>query len=91
MTTVALVLAAWRTARDLVALSVGIGALVLVASYCAGCAGGVAGAAVAAKPILDTTCAGARVACRLIDSACSAYEDATAPLTSGGDNAEETP
>lgn len=84
MTPVALVLAAWRTARDLVAISVGIGAFVFVASYCSGCAGA-AGAAVAAKPILDTTCAGARVACRLIDSACSAYEDATAPLTSGGE------
>lgn len=72
-------------ARDTFAIAVGIGAFVLVASYCAGCAGGVAGAAVAAKPILDTTCAGARVACRLIDSACSAYEDATAPLTSGGE------
>ena len=34
-----------------------------------------------AKPILDTTCAGARVACRLIDSACSAYTGAS----SGGE------
>lgn len=52
----------------------------LVASTCSGCA-----TVAAAKPILDTTCAAVRATCRLIDSACSTYEDATAPLTSGGE------
>lgn len=81
MRAVVMVLAAFRNLRDLLAIAVGFGVVALVASYCSGCGG----AAVAAKPILDTTCAGARVACRLIDSACSAYEGATAPLTSGSE------
>lgn len=82
-----LVLSMWQLVRRC-ALCLALGAVAALAVLtCSGCAtgGGVAGVAIAAKPILDTTCAGARVACRLIDSACSAYEDATAPLTSGGE------
>ena len=84
-----LVLSVWRfSRRHLLCLLLGAVAAVCVLT-CSGCGTtSVAGVAIAAKPILDTTCAGARMACRLIDSACSAYEDATAPLsedTSGGE------
>lgn len=78
-----LVLSVWQLVRRS-ALCLALGALAALAVLtCSGC--GTTGVAIAAKPILDTTCAGARMACRLIDSACSAYEDATAPLTSGGE------
>lgn len=68
--------------------------LLLLALTLPACAtgGGLVGAAAVAKPILDTTCAGARLACRAIDSACSFYEESTAPLTepltSGSDASE---
>lgn len=80
------VLSAFRAVEDAFAIGVGIGILVLLAHLLTGCA-----AAAAAKPILDTTCAGARMACRLVDSACSAYEDATSPLTEGTTAGGETP
>lgn len=84
-----LVLSLWQLLRRS-ALCLALGALAALAVLtCSGCGTTTAaGVALAAKPILDTTCAGARMACRLIDSACSAYEDATAPLsedTSGGE------
>lgn len=87
-----LVLSVWQLVRRS-ALCLALGALAALAVLtCSGCGTtGVAGVAIAAKPILDTTCAGARVACRLIDSACSAYEDATAPLSSEETSGGEAP
>ena len=87
-----LVLSMWQLARRS-ALCMLLGAVAAVCVLtCSGCGTtGVAGVAIAAKPILDTTCAGARVACRLIDSACSAYEDATAPLSSEETSGGEAP
>lgn len=85
-------LAAWASLIDLLAIWIAIGAFVAVAALTSGCGTTtLSGVAIAAKPILDTTCAGARVACRLIDSACSAYEDATAPLSSEETSGGEAP
>lgn len=74
------------------AVVVVVGAFILAPLF-SGCAG----AALAAKPFLDTSCAAARVTCRLINSACSYYEDSVAPMTeaelspSSGGEAEASP